>query len=99
VSRGELEGRPAALGGVGNSDRLLTVPAPRQVATGLVVLDVALFLAASAFNDHSTTSVDGILWWLAIFVFALLILVGLTVFVQFLRARRRRPRRSRVRSR
>jgi ABC-type nickel/cobalt efflux system permease component RcnA len=71
----------------------------RQVAIGLVVTDVALFLLASAFNDHSSTSVDGILWWMAIAVFLLLIMFGLAVLVQFLRTRRRRrrPKRSRVR--
>jgi ABC-type nickel/cobalt efflux system permease component RcnA len=71
--------------------------AVRQVAIGLVVTDIALFLLASAFNDHSNTSVDGILWWMAIAVFVLLILFGLGVLVQFLRTRRRRPKRSRVR--
>lgn len=71
--------------------------AARQVAIGLVVTDVALFLLASAFNDHSNTSVDGILWWMAIAVFVLLIMVGLAALIQFLRTRRRRPKRSRVR--
>ena len=71
--------------------------AVRQVAIGLVVTDVVLFLLASAFNDHSSTSVDGILWWMAIAVFLLLILFGLAVLVQFLRTKRRRPKRSRVR--
>jgi ABC-type nickel/cobalt efflux system permease component RcnA len=85
------------LGGFGNSDRLPSMLAVRQVAIGLVVTDVVLFLLASAFNDHSGTSVDGILWWMAIAVFLLLILFGLAVLVQFLRTRRRRPKRSRVR--
>ena len=71
--------------------------AVRQVAIGLVVTDVVLFLLASAFNDQSRTSVDGILWWMAIAVFVLLIMFGLAVLVQFLRTRRRRPKRSRVR--
>jgi hypothetical protein len=69
----------------------------RQVATGLFLTDVVLFLAATALNDHSSTSVDGILWWIAIAVFLLLIMFGLAVLVQFLRTRRRRPKRSRVR--
>ena len=71
--------------------------AVRQVAIGLVVTDVVLFLLASAFNDQSRTSVDGILWWMAIAVFLLLIMFGLAVLIQFLRTRRRRPKRSRVR--
>ncbi len=69
----------------------------RQVATGLFVTDVVLFLLAAAFNDHSNTSIDGILWWIAIAVFALLIMLGVAVFIQFLRTRRRRPKRSRAR--
>ena len=71
--------------------------AVRQVATGLFLTDVVLFLLAAVFNDHSSTSVDGILWWIAIAVFLLMIMFGLAVFVQFLRTRRKRPRRSRVR--
>jgi ABC-type nickel/cobalt efflux system permease component RcnA len=73
------------------------VLAIRQVAKGLVLTDVVLFVLASVFNDHSSTSVDGILWWLALAVFLLMILFGLGVFVQFMRTRRTRPRRSRVR--
>jgi hypothetical protein len=69
----------------------------RQVARGMVLTDVVLFVLASVFNDHSGTSVDGILWWLAIAVFVLLILFGFGVFVQFLRTRRTRPRGSRAR--
>lgn len=71
--------------------------AVRQVATGLFMTDVVLFLLASTFNDHSSTSVDGILWWLAIAVFALLVIFGLGLVVQFIRTRRRRPKRSHVR--
>jgi ABC-type nickel/cobalt efflux system permease component RcnA len=90
-------GRLVPVGGLGNSDRLPSVFAIRQVATGLFVTDVVLFLLAAAFNDHSSTSVDGILWWVAIAVFLLLMMFGLAVFVQFLRTRRRRPKRSRAR--
>ena len=36
----------------------------RQACGYLAVADVVLFLIASAFNDHSSTSVDGIVWWL-----------------------------------
>jgi ABC-type nickel/cobalt efflux system permease component RcnA len=85
------------IGRIGNSDRLPSVFAIRQVATGLFVTDVVLFLLASTFNDHSSTSVDGILWWLAIAVFALLVMFGLALVVQFMRTRRRRPRRPHVR--
>jgi hypothetical protein len=49
------------------------------------------------FNDHSNTSVDGILWWGAFAVFVLLFVFGTAVFVQFMRTRRTRPRRSRAR--
>jgi ABC-type nickel/cobalt efflux system permease component RcnA len=67
----------------------------RQLATGLFLADIALFLLAAAFNDRSSTSADGILWWLAIAGFALLIVFGTGVFVQFVRTRRKRPRRAR----
>lgn len=72
----------------------------RQAATGLFLADVALFLLAAAFNDHSSTSVDGILWWLAIAVFVLIIVFGLGLLVQFLWTRwtrRSLPRRPRAR--
>jgi hypothetical protein len=72
------------------------VPPARQVATGLFVTDVVIFLLASAFNDHSSTSIDGILWWLGIAVFLALILFGSAVLVQYLRTRRKRPRLSRA---
>ena len=71
----------------------------RRVVTGLFVADVVLFLVAGAFNDHSSTSADGILWWVAIAGFLLLMLSGVGVIVQFLRTRRWRPRRARARSR
>jgi heme/copper-type cytochrome/quinol oxidase subunit 2 len=73
------------------------VLASRTVAKGLVLADVALFVLASVFNDHSNTSVDGILWWAAFAVFVMLIVFGTAVFVQFMRTRRTRPRRSRAR--
>jgi ABC-type nickel/cobalt efflux system permease component RcnA len=69
----------------------------RQVATGLFVTDVVLFLLAATFNDHSSTSVDGILWWLAIAVFVLLVMFGLALVVQYVRTRGRRPKRPHVR--
>jgi hypothetical protein len=70
----------------------------RQQACGyLAVADVVLFLIAVAFNNQSTTSVDGIVWWIALFVFLLLILVGFVVLIQFLHSRGKRPRRTRAR--
>jgi uncharacterized membrane protein len=71
----------------------------RQLLTYLAIAVVVLFLLASLFNDRSSTSIDGILWWLAIFMFALLIVAVSVGFIQFLmaRTRTRRPRRSRAR--
>jgi hypothetical protein len=89
--------RLAPVDRLGNSDRLTSVFAIRQVAAGVFLTDVALFVLASVFNDHSNTSIDGILWWLAFAVFLLLIVFGFAVFVQFMRTRRTRPRRSRAR--
>jgi ABC-type nickel/cobalt efflux system permease component RcnA len=66
----------------------------RQVCVSLAVADVVLFLLASAFNDHSSTSVDGILWWLALFAFALLIAAGVVVLVQYVWSKRRRRKRA-----
>jgi hypothetical protein len=59
--------------------------------------DVVLFLIAAAFNDHSSTSVDGIIWWLALAGFGLLIVAAFAVLVGFIRSRTksRRPRRTR----
>jgi len=73
------------------------MPPIRRLVTWLCVADVALFLLAGALNDHSSTSFDGILWWIAIAVFVLLILFGFGVLVQFLYSRRRRPGRARAR--
>ena len=70
----------------------------RQLCSALAVGDVVLFLVASAFNDHSNTSVDGILWWLALFVFILLIAIGIYVLGRFLWTHRRRPKRARAHS-
>jgi hypothetical protein len=66
----------------------------RQVCISLAVADVVLFLLASAFNDHSSTSVDGILWWVALFVFVLLIAIGIVVLVQYVWSKRRRRKRA-----
>ena len=69
----------------------------RQLLTRLAVADVVLFLVAAVFNDHSTTSVDGIIWWLAIALFAVLIVASFVVMVLFLRGRTRGRRRARTR--
>ncbi len=69
--------------------------APRRAIASLAIADVVLFLIAVAFNDHSNTSVDGIVWWIALLVFVLLILAGIVVLSQFLRSRAKRPRRDR----
>ena len=45
------------------------MPTARQFCTAVIALDVALFVIASAINDHSNTSVDGVVWYAAIFVF------------------------------
>jgi ABC-type nickel/cobalt efflux system permease component RcnA len=70
----------------------------RQLCSALAIGDVVLFLVAGAFNDHSNTSVDGIVWWLAVFVFLLLIAVGMYVLGRFLWTHRREPKRARARS-
>lgn len=70
----------------------------RQLCSALAVGDVVLFLVAGAFNDHSNTSVDGILWWIALFVFILLIAVGIYVLGRFLWTHRRQPKRARAHS-
>lgn len=69
----------------------------RRTCSYLVMADLALFLLAAAFNDRSTTSVDGILWWIAIFGFALLIVAATAIFLRFMLSRVRRPRRTRLR--
>jgi membrane protein implicated in regulation of membrane protease activity len=63
----------------------------------LAVAVVVLFLIAAAFNDHSSTSIDGIIWWVAIAGFALLIVASCAVLVGFLFNRGKRTRRSRTR--
>ena len=57
--------------------------------------DVVLFVIAAALNDRSSTSVDGIIWWIAIAGFVLLVAASFAVLVGFVRSRARRPRRSR----
>lgn len=69
----------------------------RQLATRLFLADVALFVLAAVLSHHGSTSLDNIVWWIAIAGFLLLILFGLGVLVQFVFSRRRRPRRSRTR--
>lgn len=68
--------------------------ANRQVFKVAAIADIALFLIASAFNNHSSTSADGIIWWIAIAVFVAIIVAGSVVFLQYLRGRMKRPRRT-----
>jgi cation transport ATPase len=62
----------------------------RQLCISLALADVVLFLVASAFNNHSSTSADGIVWWLAVFLFVALLVIGGYVMLQFLWTRIRR---------
>lgn len=71
--------------------------ASRQLLFRLAIADVALFLIAAAFNDRSSTSVDGIIWWLAIALFVVLIVVACVILIGFVRSRARRRRRPRTR--
>jgi uncharacterized iron-regulated membrane protein len=73
----------------------------RQLCSAIVALDVVLFLVASAFNNHSNTSADGIVWWAALALFVVLIAIGMSILGRYLWSRRRGgtrfPRRSRSR--
>ncbi len=69
----------------------------RQLWSRLLIADVALFVIASLFNDHSLTSVDGIIWWLALALFALLLVGGSAIMIVYLRSRVGRRRRQRSR--
>jgi hypothetical protein len=71
----------------------------RQLCYGIVAADVVLFLAASAFNDHSNTSVDGFIWWAALALFAVLIAIAAFILGNFLWTRLRSPNRIGSRSR
>ena len=73
------------------------MPPARQLCTAVVILDVVLFVVASAMNDHSNTSVDGIVWWAAVFLFVVLIAIAMVILVRFLWTHRRRPKRVRQR--
>jgi hypothetical protein len=68
------------------------MPTARQFCMGLVAADVVLFLVASGFNDHSNTSVDGIVWWAAIAGFACLIAIAIYILGHFVWTRRRIPK-------
>jgi hypothetical protein len=72
----------------------------RQLCSAIVGVDVALFLVASALNDHSNTSVDGIVWWAALALFVVLIAIGVAILGRFLwiRHQTRSARRRRSRS-
>jgi uncharacterized membrane protein YhaH (DUF805 family) len=53
----------------------------------LTIADVVLFVIAAAFDNNSATSVDGIVWWVALLGLLLLIVLGVRAFVQLRRAR------------
>jgi hypothetical protein len=67
----------------------------RQLWSRLAIADVVLFVIASAFNDRSSLSVDGLIWWLAIALFGLLIVAASVALVVWVRSRAKRPRRPR----
>jgi hypothetical protein len=71
----------------------------RQVCIGIVAADVILFLVASEFNDHSNTSVDGLLWWAALALFVVLIAIAACILGHFLWSRWRNADRINWRSR
>jgi membrane protein implicated in regulation of membrane protease activity len=71
------------------------VLASRQFLARLAMVVAVLFVIAAAFNDHSSTSVDGIIWWVAIGGFVLLLVTATVVLVGFVRSRAKRPRRAR----
>ena len=73
------------------------MPTARQICIAIVTLDLALFLAASALNDHSNTSVDGFLWWAALFLFVVLMATATVILVRYLFTHRRRRKRVRGR--
>jgi hypothetical protein len=75
------------------------VLANRQLLARLAMADVVLFVIAAAFNDRSSTSVDGIIWWVAIAGFVLLIAAALAILVGFIWTRRKRPGQPRSRTR
>ena len=53
----------------------------------LAVADVVMFVIAIAFDNNSATSVDGIVWWVALLGLLLLIVLGVRALMQS-----RRPR-------
>ena len=69
----------------------------RQLCTAVAALDVVLFVVASAMNDHSNTSVDGIIWWAALFLFVVLMAMATVILLRYLWTHRRRPKRIRGR--
>ena len=73
------------------------MPTARQFCIGVISLDVLLFVVASVLNDHSNTSVDGFVWWAALFLFVLLMAIGTVGLARFLVTHRRRPKRIRAR--
>ncbi|MFZ0385381.1 MAG: hypothetical protein WAL22_06955 [Solirubrobacteraceae bacterium] len=75
------------------------MPTTRQVCRALAAVTVVLFLLASVFNDHSNSSVDGILWWTALGLFVVLIAIGLSIMGRYLWVSRRTRSERRARSR
>jgi hypothetical protein len=56
----------------------------RQLCSAIAAVDVILFLVASALNDHSNTSVDGVVWWAALALFVVLIAISVAILGRFL---------------
>jgi hypothetical protein len=71
----------------------------RQLCLGIVAVDVVLFLVASGFNDQSSTSLDGFVWWAALALFAVLIAIAVYILGHFLWTRLRNADRISWRSR
>ncbi len=75
------------------------MPITRRLCSAIAALDVLLFLVATAFNDHSNTSADGLVWWAALFLFVTLIAIGVCIIGRYVWIHRRRPGRHGQRSR
>ena len=72
--------------------------AARQFYISVATVDVILFLVATAFNDHSNTSVDGIVWWAALGLFAAMMAIGSVILARNAWIHRRGTSRTRPRS-
>jgi uncharacterized membrane protein YhaH (DUF805 family) len=53
----------------------------------LAIADVVLFVIAAAFDNNSATSVDGVVWWVALLGLVLLVVLGVRAVVQSRRTR------------